>query len=82
MNRQALIQQLTAMYREYLGVAAEFVIEDAFAVIDAHPEWRPHPQLLRGQFLIALERMTPPEVPFSSLRMTITKLVNESSLHD
>jgi methyl-accepting chemotaxis protein len=49
MDRRALSSKLTTIYTEYLGVAAEFVIEDAFALIDAHPEWRSHPQLLRGQ---------------------------------
>ncbi len=80
MSRQTLSLKLTTIYKEYLGVAAEFVIEDAFALIDAHPEWRAHPQLLRGQFLIALERVTPPEVPYSQLRTAIAKLVSENEV--
>jgi hypothetical protein len=80
MDRRALSAKLTTIYTEYLGVAAEFVIEDAFAVIDAHPEWRSHPQLLRGQFLIALERVTPREVPYGQLRLAIGSLVADCDL--
>jgi hypothetical protein len=80
MNRQALTSKLVAVYTEYLGVAAEFVIEDAFALIDARPEWREHPQLLRAQFLVALERVTPREVPYGQLRTAIAALVASSEL--
>jgi hypothetical protein len=80
MDRRTLTSKLTTIYTEYLGVAAEFVIEDAFALIDAHPEWREHPQLLRGQFLIALERVTPREVPYGQLRSAIALLVAGSEL--
>jgi hypothetical protein len=80
MNRQTLATKLTAMYVEYLGVAAEFVIEDAFALIDARAEWREHPQLLRAQFLVALERSTPAEVPYGRLRESIADLVVQTDL--
>lgn len=65
--RKYLIEQFT----DSLGVAAEFVVDDAFALIDSHPEWRQHPQLLRAQFLLALEKVSPPEAPLAQLRAAI-----------
>jgi methyl-accepting chemotaxis protein len=67
MNRAAFRAYLIERYVESLGIAAEFVVDDAFAIIDGHPEWRAHPQLMRAQFLIALEKVTPPEVPLGKL---------------
>jgi hypothetical protein len=40
MNRAAFRAYLIERYVESLGIAAEFVVDDAFAIIDGHPEWR------------------------------------------
>jgi hypothetical protein len=80
MNRAALKQHLINLYIDSLGVAAEFVVEDAFIVLDHHPEWLEHPQLMRAQFLVHLERLTPPEVPFGALRQQIVDKIKETDL--
>jgi hypothetical protein len=80
MNRAALRQYLIGLYVDSLGVAAEFVVDDAFAVLDRHPEWLQHPQLMRAQFLVQLEQLTPPEVPFGTLRQQIVDKIKETDL--
>jgi hypothetical protein len=74
--RHFLIEQFT----DSLGVAAEFVVDDAFAIVDSHPEWFTHPELLRAQFLIALEKSTPSEVPFGQLRLAIVEKLKTAQL--
>jgi hypothetical protein len=74
--RKYLIEQFT----DSLGVAAEFVVDDAFALIDSHPEWLQHPQLLRAQFLLALEKVAPPELPLAPLRAAIVEKLKTAEL--
>jgi hypothetical protein len=73
MNRAEFRQFVIDIYVDTLGIAAEFVVDDAFAVLDQHPEWRAHPQLMRAQLLIALEKQTPPEVPLAAMRSSIVE---------
>jgi hypothetical protein len=80
MNRQAFRKYLIDCYVDSLGIAAEFVVDDAFAVLDQHPEWRTHPQLMRAQFLIALEKLTPSDVPFAKLRTDIVNKLKDADL--
>lgn len=68
------------MFTDSLGVAAEFVVDDAFVLIDRHPEWRAHPQLLRAQFLLALEKVVPPELPLAKLRLGIAEKLKDTDL--
>jgi hypothetical protein len=80
MKRDVFRKYLIDLFTNSLGVAAEFVVDDAFELIDRHPEWRPHPQLLRAQFLIALEKVAPPEAAFSKLRVEIAEKLKDTDL--
>jgi hypothetical protein len=80
MNRAAARQFLIDLYVDSLGVAAEFVVDDVFAVLDAHPEWRSHPQLMRAQFLVHLEQLTPREVPLAALKRQIVDKIKDADL--
>jgi hypothetical protein len=74
--RRFVIEQLT----DSLGVASEFVVDDAFALVDAHPEWSAHPQLLRAQFLLALEKEMPTGIAFAKPRAEIVEKLKTAEL--
>jgi hypothetical protein len=80
MSRQKLQASIVDLLSEHLGVAAEFVVEDAFAELDSHVEWVNHPQLMQSQFLIILERHLPREVPFARMRAAITQNMQRFSI--
>ncbi len=81
MNKTDFRSFLIQLYADSLGVAAEFVVDDAFAIVSERPEWRGNAQLLRAQFLLALERVTPPEVPLARLRSEIVAKLKDTDLH-
>ncbi len=80
MTRQSFRQYLIGLFTDSIGVAAEFVVDDAFDLIDQHPEWRAHPQLLRAQFLLILEKVAPPELPLAKLRSEIAAKLSVADL--
>lgn len=79
MPRSALQAALVGIFEDSLGVAAEFVIEDALAELDTHPEWQAHRALMQAQFLIILGRHLPPEVPYAQLRTVVAELIKRHS---
>jgi hypothetical protein len=80
MNRAQFRSYLVDLFTDSLGVAAEFVVDDAFVLIDQHPEWRAHPQLMRAQLLLALEKVVPSEVPLARLRSSIVEKLKDTDL--
>ncbi|TAG06144.1 MAG: hypothetical protein EAZ43_01265 [Betaproteobacteria bacterium] len=79
MSRAKLEKELTEILRDHLGVAAEFVVEDALAELDSHTEWAAFPKLRDGQFLNILGRHLPPEVPYARLRQQVIESVERHS---
>ncbi len=73
MSRAALNTALIGIFQDSLGVAAEFIIEDAMFELDSHPEWNAHPTLKQSQFLIILAKHLPPEVPYARLRPLVAE---------
>jgi hypothetical protein len=81
MRREELRRFLIALYRDHIGVAAEFIVDDAFCALDETPGWRGHEQIQRAQFLAALERLTPAEVPFASMRTEINRQIAQTNFN-
>jgi hypothetical protein len=80
MSRASLNTALVGIFQNSLGVAAEFIVEDALLELDSHPEWRSHPTLQQSQFLIILEKHLPPEVPFARLRPLVIEAIQRYSI--
>jgi hypothetical protein len=79
MSRANLQAELIEIFQDSLGIAAEFVVEDALAELDSHIEWAAHPQLKEAQFLNILGRHLPLEVPFARLRPAVVDAVKRDS---
>jgi hypothetical protein len=79
MSRPALFNALIEIFQDSLGVAAEFIVEDALIELDSHPEWKPHPALQQSQLLIILGKHLPPEVPYSRLRPLVVEAMKRYS---
>jgi hypothetical protein len=80
MSRAALVNALIRILQDSVGVAAEFVVEDALIELDTHPEWNPHPTLQQSQFLIILGKHLPPEVPYARLRPLVVEAMKRHSI--
>ena len=80
MSRSALYNALIGIFQDSIGVAAEFVIEDALLELDSHPEWNPHPTLQQSQFLIILGKHLPAEVPYARLRPLVVEAMKRYSI--
>jgi hypothetical protein len=80
MSRQTLHAAIVNLLREHIGIAAEFVVDDAFADLDGHKDWVAHPLLMQSQFLIILERHAPKEVPFGRLRAEIISAIEKHGI--
>ncbi len=57
----------------YMGIAAEFVVDDAFEEASKSPAFASKPQLQEMVFLICLGKLLPPEVPFVKVKAAIIK---------
>jgi hypothetical protein len=69
--RAAAIKALT----EYMGIAAEFVVDDAFSDLEKNKIFNKDPKLQEMYFFVCLGKLLPPEVPYATLKMAITKAV-------
>jgi hypothetical protein len=58
---------------EYMGVAAEFVIEDVMAVVEANKSMHFNLSTRYMFFFSTLQEHLPPDVPFAQLKSTIAK---------
>jgi hypothetical protein len=79
MSRLKLQAELIGIFQDSLGIAAEFVIEDALAELDLHLEWTAHPKLRDAQLLITLGRHLPPEAQLARLRPAVVDAINRHS---
>lgn len=59
--------------KEYMGIAAEFVVDDALAEVAASPAFAGKADLEQMYFFVCLGKMLPPEVPYATVKQAIAK---------
>lgn len=68
--RQAAIDAVA----EYMGIAAEFVVDDALAEVDKNPAFAGKAEYQQMYFFVCLGKQLPPEVPYAKVKETIMKI--------
>jgi hypothetical protein len=58
---------------EYMGVAAEFVVDDALVDVKANTAFAGKPEYQQMYFFVALGKQLPPNVPYAKVKEAITK---------
>jgi hypothetical protein len=67
--RDAAISAVT----EYMGVAAEFVVDDAFAEVSKNTAFANQPEYQQMYFFVCLGKQLPAGVPYSKIKEAILK---------
>jgi hypothetical protein len=73
MAHEALKAAAVAALAEYVGVAAEFFVEDAFDDVAKNAAFNRDPKLQEMYFFVCLGKLLPPEVPYATLKTAILK---------
>jgi hypothetical protein len=73
MANEVLRAAAIAALAEYMGAAAEFVVDDAFDDVAKSAAFNRDPKLQEMYFFVCLGKLLPPEVPYATLKMAITK---------
>jgi hypothetical protein len=58
---------------EYMGVAAEFVVDDAFVDVEKNTAFAGNPDHQQMYFFVCLGKQLPPEVPYAKVKEAILK---------
>ncbi len=62
-----------AVITEYMGIAAEFVVDDALAEVDKNQAFAKDENLRNMYFFVCLGKLLPPEAPYSMVKEAIVK---------
>jgi hypothetical protein len=73
MVNEALRAAAVAALAEYMGVAAEFVVDDAFEDVAKNAAFNKDRKLQEMYFFVCLGKLLPPEVPYATLKTAISK---------
>jgi hypothetical protein len=73
MAHEALRLAAITALAEYVGVAAEFFVDDAFDDVTKNAAFNKDPKLQEMYFFVCLGKRLPPEVSYAVLKMAITK---------
>jgi hypothetical protein len=58
---------------EYMGIAAEFVVDDAFDEVNKNAAFSSNPDTRAMYFYVCLGKQLPPEVPYFKVKEAIVK---------
>jgi hypothetical protein len=67
--RQAAIEAVA----EYMGIAAEFVVDDALADVEKNTAFSGKEDLRQMYFFVCLGKQLPPDVPYARIKEAILK---------
>jgi hypothetical protein len=67
--RQAAITAVA----EYMGIAAEFVVDDAFAEVEKNTAFAGKAEYQQMFFFVCLGKQLPPDVPYAKVKEAILK---------
>lgn len=68
-----LRQAAIAAVAEYMGIAAEFVVDDALADVKLNSAFAGKPEYQQMYFFVCLGKQLPPEVPYAKVKEAIIK---------
>lgn len=60
---------------EYMGIGAEFVVDDALDGIKKTITFERDPKFFEMYFFVCLGKLLPPEVPYDKVKDAITKAI-------
>jgi hypothetical protein len=58
---------------EYMGIAAEFVVDDALQEVMASTAFAGKEDMQQMYFFVCMGKLLPPEVPYATVKQRITK---------
>jgi hypothetical protein len=58
---------------EYMGIAAEFVVDDAMEEVVKNAAFARDPKLQEMYFFVCLGKLLPPEVPYAKIKEAVLK---------
>jgi hypothetical protein len=73
---QLLRQSAITAVAEYMGIAAEFVVDDALADVELNTAFADKPEYQQMYFFVCLGKHLPPEVPYAKVKEAIIKAAN------
>jgi hypothetical protein len=60
---------------EYMGIGAEFVVDDAMDEIKKTITFERDPKFFEMYFFVCLGKLLPPEVPYDKVKDAVTKML-------
>ncbi len=75
MVHEQLRAAATKAVAEYMGIAAEFVVNDALVEMDKNTAFTSDPDLQKMYFFVCLGKLLPPEVPYQRVKDAIFKSI-------
>ena len=73
MAHEQLRAAATKAVAEYMGIAAEFVVDDALVEVDKNTAFASDPELQKMYFFVCLGKLLPPEVPYQRVKEAVLK---------
>ncbi len=73
MPNEKLRTAAIAAVAEYVGIAAEFIVDDAFEDVQKSPAFAGKPGLEDMYFFVCLGKQLPPVVPYAKVKAAIIK---------
>ncbi len=61
---------------EYMGIGAEFVVEDAMDLVKKTITFERDPKFFEMYFFVSLGKLLPPEVPYDKVKEATLKALN------
>jgi hypothetical protein len=79
MTHETLRSTAITALAEYVGVAAEFFVEDAMDEMAKNQAFSKNPKLQEMYFFVCLGKLLPTDVPYATLKIAITKAIAAKS---
>lgn len=73
MVNEKLRSAAIAALAEYMGIAAEFVVDDAFVEVEKNAALNKDARLRDMYFFVCLGKQIPPSVPYAVLKQAIVR---------
>lgn len=64
---------------EYIGIGAQFVVDDAFDDVAKNAAFARDPKLSEMYFFVCMGKLLPPEVPYGRVKEAILKIMQSKA---
>ena len=72
-TKESLRTQAIEVVAEYMGAAAEFVVDDAWDEVAKNTAFSAMPEQQLRYFFVCLSKQLPPDLPYIKIKETIAK---------